>query len=85
VTGSTNGPWTVSTGTNGTNQPVVSYVTTAGVSSVTNFDLLPFFKDAASNGRASLSSGSFFLGCQTGFEVYNSGTFTTNSFTMSAN
>jgi len=85
VANSTNGPWTVSTGTNGTNQPVVSYVTTAGTSSVSNFALLPFFKDAASNGRASLSTGSYFLGCQTGFEVYNSGTFTTNSFTMSAN
>jgi hypothetical protein len=85
VANSSNGPWTVSTGTNGTGQPVVSYVTTAGTNSVSNFAVLPFFKEAASSGRASLSSGSFFLGCQTGFELYGAGTFTTTSFSMTAN
>ncbi|MGA7119657.1 MAG: hypothetical protein WBY94_06135 [Polyangiaceae bacterium] len=77
------GSWTYSTGTNGTGQPVVSYVSTTSMTSVSNFDLLPFMKDAASNGRASLSTGSYLLGCQAGFELYNPGTWKTNSYSMS--
>ncbi len=82
ITGAT-GSWTYSTGTNGTGQPVVSYVSTTSMTSVSNFDLLPFMKDAASNGRASLSTGSYLLGCQAGFELYNPGTWKTNSYSMS--
>ena len=78
------GTWTYSTGTNGTGQPVVSYVSGGSMTSVSNFDLLPFFKEAAGSGRASLSTGSYLLGCQAGFELYNPGTWKTNSYSMSA-
>ena len=83
ISGAT-GTWTYSTGTNSTGQPVVSYVSGSTMSSVTNFDLLPFMKDAASNGRASLSTGSYLLGCQAGFELYSPGTWKTNSYSISA-
>jgi hypothetical protein len=81
VTGAT-GTWTVSTGTNPTGQQVVSYVSSSNMTSVTNFDLLPFFKDAANNGRATLSTSSNLLSVQAGFELYNSGTWTTNSYSI---
>ncbi|MDP9000616.1 MAG: hypothetical protein M3O46_10945 [Myxococcota bacterium] len=77
------GSWTYSTGTNGTSQPVVSYVSTGGMNSVTNLDLQAFFLEAARGNRAGLSMGSYLLGCQAGFEVYNQGTWTTNSYSIS--
>jgi Glycosyl hydrolase family 12 len=82
VTGATTGSWTVSTGTNGTGQPVVSYVATSNLTSVTGFDLLPFFKEAANSGRAGLSSGSNLLSVQAGFELYQAGTWTTSSYSV---
>ncbi|MGD0680016.1 MAG: hypothetical protein ABSC94_31925 [Polyangiaceae bacterium] len=82
VTGAT-GTWTVSNGTNSTGQPVVSYVSSSNMTSVTDFDLLPFFKEAASSGRGGLSSADDLLSVQAGFELYNSGTWTTNSYSIS--
>ena len=83
ISGAT-GSWTYSTGTNGTGQPVVSYVSSTTMSNVSNFDLLPFMKEAASSGRAGLSTGSYLLGCQAGFELYSPGTWKTNSYSISA-
>jgi hypothetical protein len=84
VTGAT-GSWTLSTGTNGTGQPVVSYVSTSGVNSVTGFNLLPFFKDAANNNRygSGFGTSTILLGVQAGFELYNQGTWTTSSYSIS--
>jgi hypothetical protein len=66
-------------GTNGTGEQVVSYwVGAPGVTSVSNIDLLQYFKDAASHGYAGLSSSSVLLGIQTGFEVYNGNWSTTD-------
>ncbi|HSY25530.1 MAG TPA: hypothetical protein VK841_25595, partial [Polyangiaceae bacterium] len=88
ITGGPAGSWTYSTGMNSDQpnpQQVVSYVTSGSGTNSGTFNLLPFFQDAASHSRAGLSTGSFFLGCQTGFEIYGAGTWKTNSFTMSAN
>jgi hypothetical protein len=69
-------------GTNATAEKVVSYwVAAPGASSVSNLDLLQYFKDAASHGYAGLSSGSFLLGIQAGFEVY-SGNWTTTDYNI---
>jgi hypothetical protein len=59
-------------GTNGTGEQVVSYwVASPGTASVSNFDLLPYFQDAAGNGYAGLTTNSVLLGVQAGFEVYS--------------
>ena len=50
-------------------------------SPVTDFDLLAYFKDAASHGYAGLSNSSYLLGVQTGFEVY-SGNWTTMDYNV---
>ncbi len=68
-------------GTNGTGEKVVSYWTQSGSTSVSNFDLLQYFKDAASHGYAGLNNGSFLLGVQTGFEVY-SGNWSTKDYNI---
>jgi hypothetical protein len=70
-------------GTNGTGEAVVSYWVdpSKSVNSVTNFDLLQFFKDAATHGYAGLKNDSVLLGIQTGFEVY-SGTWTTTDYNI---
>ena len=70
-------------GTNGTGEKVVSYWVATGTngSPVTDFDLLAYFKDAASHGYAGLSNSSYMLGVQTGFEVY-SGNWTTSNYTI---
>jgi hypothetical protein len=71
------------TGTNGTGEQVVSYwVAAPGVTSVSNIDLLQYFKDAASHGYAWLSNNSVLLGIQTGFEVY-SGNWSTTDYNIS--
>ena len=51
-------------------------------SPVSNIDLLSYFKDAASHGYAGLSTSSYLLGVQTGFEVY-SGTWSTTDYNIS--
>lgn len=69
-------------GTNGTGEQVISYwIASPGTTSVSNFDLLPYFQDAASKGYAGLSSNSVLLGVQTGFEVY-AGTWTTTDYNI---
>jgi hypothetical protein len=70
-------------GTNGTGERVVSYwvATGTGGSPVSNFDLLQYFKDAASHGYAGLSNSSYLLGVQTGFEVY-SGAWSTSDYNI---
>jgi hypothetical protein len=70
-------------GENGTHEQVVSYWVPTGTngSPVSNFDLLPYFKDAASHGYAGLTNDSYLLGVQTGFEVY-SGTWTTTDYNI---
>ena len=69
-------------GTNGTGETVVSYwVAAPGTTSVTDFDLLPYFKDAASHGYAGLTTNSVLLGVQTGFEVY-SGNWSTTDYNI---
>jgi hypothetical protein len=71
------------TGTNGTGEAVVSYwVASPGTTSVSNFDLLPYFQDAASHGYAGLKTSSYLLGVQTGFEVY-SGNWSTTDYNIS--
>jgi hypothetical protein len=73
-------PYTASN--NGTGQMVVSYwVGAPGATSVSNFDLLPYFNDAA-NKYAGLTPNSVLLGVQTGFEVY-SGNWTTTNYNIS--
>jgi hypothetical protein len=68
-------------GTNGTGQMVVSYwVPSPGVTSTSNFDLLPYFKDAAGK-YAGLTTDSVLIGIQTGFEVY-SGNWTTTNYNI---
>jgi hypothetical protein len=70
-------------GTNGTGEQVVSYwVASPGTTSVSNFDLLPYFQDAASHGYGGLSNNSYLLGVQTGFEVY-SGNWSTTDYNIS--
>jgi hypothetical protein len=72
-------PWV---GTNGTGEAVVSYwVASPGTTSVSNFDLMPYFQDAASHGYAGLKTSSYLLGVQTGFEVY-SGNWTTTDYNI---
>jgi hypothetical protein len=69
-------------GTNGTGEQVISYwIAAPGQTSVTNFDLLPYFQDAASHGYAGLSTNSVLLGVQTGFEVY-SGNWSTTDYNI---
>jgi hypothetical protein len=69
---------------NGTQQQVVSYwVASPGTTSVSNFDLLPYFQDAASHGYAGLSNNSYLLGVQTGFEVYSADTWKTTDYNIS--
>ena len=69
-------------GTNGTGEAVVSYwVASPGVTSVSNFDLMPYFQDAASHGYAGLKTSSYLLGVQTGFEVY-SGNWSTTDYNI---
>jgi hypothetical protein len=69
-------------GTNGTGETVVSYwVAAPGSTSVSNFDLLPYFRDAATHGYAGLSNSSVLLGIQTGFEVY-SGNWSTTDYNI---
>jgi hypothetical protein len=69
-------------GTNGTGEAVVSYwVASPGTTSVSNFDLLPYFQDAASHGYAGLKTSSYLLGVQTGFEVY-SGNWSTTDYNI---
>ena len=83
VTGSDGVARTPYVGTNGTGEQVVSYWVPTGTngSPVTNFDLLPYFKDAASKGYAGLSNSSYLLGVQTGFEVY-SGNWSTTDYNI---
>jgi hypothetical protein len=70
------------TGTNTTGQQVVSYVAdTASATSVTNFDLLPYFKDAAGK-YAGLQGSYYLLGVQTGFEVYSADTWKTTDYNI---
>jgi hypothetical protein len=69
-------------GTNGTGEKVVSYwVPTGTTGTANNFDVLAYIKDAASKGYGGLSTGSYLLGVQTGFEVY-SGTWTTTDYNI---
>jgi Glycosyl hydrolase family 12 len=71
------------TGTNGTGEKVVSYwVATGTTGTASNLDLLAYFKDAASHGYAGLSTSSYLLGVQTGFEVY-SGSWSTTDYNIS--
>ncbi len=75
-------PYTASN--NGTGQQVVSYwVQSPGTNSVSNFDLLPYFQDAASHGYAGLSNNSYLLGVQTGFEIYSADTWKTTDYNIS--
>src|SRR6185437_10659981 len=68
---------------NSTGQQVVSYVATSGsATSVTNLDLLQYFKDAASHGYAGLQSSYYLLGVQTGFEVYSADTWKTTDYNI---
>ena len=69
-------------GTNGTGEAVVSYwVASPGTTSVSNFDLLPYFQDAATHAYAGLKTTSYLLGVQTGFEVY-SGNWSTTDYNI---
>ena len=68
---------------NGTGQQVVSYwVASPGATSTSSIDLLPFFQDAVSHSYAGLSNNSYLLGVQTGFEVYDTGTWKTTDFNI---
>jgi hypothetical protein len=79
ITGAPTGTtWNVCTGTNGTGQPVVSYVNmSANVTSVTGLNLLPFLTNSTSHG---VPAGAYLLSVQAGFELYNTGTWTTSSY-----
>lgn len=74
-------PWVASD--NGTGQQVVSYWIDKGTTgTASNLELLDYFKDAANNKYAGLSTGSFLLGVQTGFEVYSTDTWTTTDYNI---
>jgi len=81
VTGSDGVARTPYVGSNTTGQMVVSYVPTTSSTSVTNFDLLKYFKDAAGK-YAGLQSGYYLLGVQTGFEVYSADTWKTTDYNI---
>ena len=51
------------------------------MTSVSNFDLLPYFQDAATHAYAGLKTTSYLLGVQTGFEVY-SGNWSTTDYNI---
>ena len=71
---------------NGTGQQVVSYwVASPGTTSVSGIDLLPYFQDAVSHNYAGLSNNSYLLGVQTGFEVYDTGTWKTTDYNITIN
>jgi hypothetical protein len=88
VTGSDGVSRTPYIGQNTTNQRVISYVGTTSSSSVSNFDVLAYIKDAVSHsnyapGLPTPLSGSYYLlGVQTGFEVYSADTWTTTSYNI---
>jgi hypothetical protein len=88
VTGSDGVSRTPYIGQNTTNQRVISYVGTTSSSSVSNFDVLAYIKDAVSHsnyapGLPTPLSGSYYLlGVQTGFEVYSADTWTTTSYSI---
>ena len=68
----------------GTGQQVVSYWIDKGTTgTASDIDLLQYFKDAASHGYAGLSTGSYLLGIQTGFEVYSGDTWKTTDYKIS--
>ena len=66
---------------NSTGQQVVSYVPSGSATSVTNFDVLKYVKDAAGK-YAGLQSSYYLLGVQTGFEVYSADTWNTTSYNI---
>jgi len=76
--------WTPYVGENTTQQAVVSYVPATDSNSA-SIDLLTFFKDAvaAGHGYAGLTSGSYLLGVQAGFEVYGGSAWTTTDYSVS--
>jgi hypothetical protein len=88
VTGSDGVSRTPYIGQNTTNQRVISYVGTTSSSSITNFDVLAYIKDAVSHSNYApglatpFSSGYYLLGVQTGFEVYSADTWTTTSYNI---
>jgi hypothetical protein len=59
--------------------PVISYLANSTMTSVSNFDLLPIFKDASSHGLPGTDS---LLSVQAGFELYQAGTWTTSSYSI---
>jgi len=68
---------------NGTGQQVVSYWVDKGtVGTASDLNLLQYFQDAASHGYGGVSTGSFLLGVQTGFEVYSGDTWTTTDYSI---
>jgi len=82
VTGSDGVARTPYVSMNGTGEMVVSYwVAAPGTTTVSNLDLLQYFKDAAGK-YAGLTTNSVLLGVQTGFEVY-SGNWTTTNYNIS--
>ena len=81
VTGSDGVARTPYVGSNTTGQMVVSYVPTSSSTSVTNFDLLKYFNDAAGK-YAGLKSNYYLLGVQTGFEVYSADTWKTTDYSI---
>jgi len=74
-------PWEASD--NGTGQKVISYWVDKGTTgTAADLNLLQYFQDAASHGYAGLSTGSYLLGVQTGFEVYSGDTWTTTDYSI---
>jgi hypothetical protein len=86
VTGSDGVARTVHYGqANTTGQQVVSYVPASGsTNSVTNFDLLPYIKDAATKNYQGLglTTSYYLLGVQAGFEVYSADTWKTTDYNI---
>jgi len=78
--------FTISTGTNGTGQPVISYVNNGNATSTpANFDLKPFFQDATTRGNG-ISTGTYVLGVYSGFELYGGGAVAkTNTYSIKIN
>ncbi len=74
--------WTGNVSDSNGSHPVISYLRSASTTSVTGLNLNTFFQDATSR-NVSLSSGSYLLGIQAGFELYGSGTSTTSSYSVS--
>jgi hypothetical protein len=76
--------WKGSISVNGSTWQYIAYRATAMTSSVSNMDLKAFFTDAVGEG-VGISTSTYLLGIQAGFEVTGANSGATNSYSVSVN